>query len=63
MEAVVTNGLQSSVSETPDRLVLHADRVTLLDVFKVEGVGKPLSLSGVIVSIRVYYNMHRHHDH
>ncbi|KAK7693476.1 hypothetical protein QCA50_003044 [Cerrena zonata] len=58
IESVVANGSQSTDSASPDRLVLHADRTTLLDLFKVEGVGKPLSLSGVIADLtesKAYY--------
>lgn len=62
IESVVANGAQSTDSASPDRLVLHADRTTLLDLFKVEGVGKPLSLSGVIVSFLVYFYIHHRHD-
>ena len=63
LEAVVINGFQSSDSVLSDKLILHADRTTLLDIFKVEGVGKPLSLSGIIVSPLVHYEVCYPHDH
>lgn len=40
----------SSTGVSPDRLVMHAYGVTLVDKFRVEGVGKPLSIPTVIVS-------------
>ncbi|OCH92214.1 hypothetical protein OBBRIDRAFT_818381 [Obba rivulosa] len=53
LEAIVLAGWQAqSQPSNPDRLVLHADRVTLPESFRYEGVGKPLSLATVIVSTR-----------
>ena len=44
---------RSSVGASPDRLVMHAYGAALADKFRVEGVGKPLSIPTVIVSARV----------
>ena len=43
LESFVSEGLQT------DRLVLHASR-SLADTLRVDGVGKPLGLSTVVVS-------------
>ncbi|KIY72107.1 hypothetical protein CYLTODRAFT_344696 [Cylindrobasidium torrendii FP15055 ss-10] len=47
LESLVSQGAQASTS---DRLVLVASRA-LLDTLKVDGVGKPIALGNVIVSI------------
>ena len=39
-----------NAAAAPDRLVLHASGVAFADNFRVEGVGKPLSIPTVIVS-------------
>ncbi|KAH9854222.1 hypothetical protein C2E23DRAFT_754053 [Lenzites betulinus] len=39
-----------SANATPDRIVLHAPGVAFVEHFRVEGVGKPLSIPTVIVS-------------
>lgn len=53
LEAVVLKGWQShSATETGsvDKLILHANGPALAEVFRLEGVGKPIGLPGVIVS-------------
>jgi len=54
-------GWQSqSQASNPDRLVLHADGVSIPESFRYEGVGKPLSLATVIVelcSMKAYYSL------
>ena len=39
-----------NAAAAPNRLVLHANGVSFADNFRVEGVGKPLSIPTVIVS-------------
>ncbi|KAI0797955.1 hypothetical protein C8Q75DRAFT_740149 [Abortiporus biennis] len=54
LEAVVLRGWQSSSSTdslTSDRLILHASGPTFSEEFRFEGVGKPLSLAGVIAEL------------
>ncbi|EPQ58042.1 hypothetical protein GLOTRDRAFT_72055 [Gloeophyllum trabeum ATCC 11539] len=48
LEAVVSKGWQHEASQ--DRLILHASP-SLAEVFRYEGVGKPLSLSTVITEL------------
>lgn len=53
LEAIVLNGWQSNSSaesSSPDRLVFHAPGTTIIEQFRLEGVGKPLGLATVIVS-------------
>ena len=52
LEAAVYKGWQSHSSDTADgdRLILHVGGPALADVFRLEGVGKPIGLPGVIVS-------------
>lgn len=57
LEAVLLAGWQSQPSSTPDRLVLHASGSSLADEFRYEGIGKPLSLAGVIVGILTSYTI------
>ncbi|EMD38002.1 hypothetical protein CERSUDRAFT_152616 [Gelatoporia subvermispora B] len=61
LEAVVLAGWQpSSHGATPDRIVLHADKVSLAESFRYEGVGKPLSLATVIAELcnsRNYFSL------
>ncbi|KAM5535167.1 hypothetical protein V8D89_011103 [Ganoderma adspersum] len=42
---------RSSAGASPDRLVMHAYGVALADKFRVEGVGKPLSIPTVIFEL------------
>ncbi|KAI0082613.1 hypothetical protein K474DRAFT_1585221 [Panus rudis PR-1116 ss-1] len=50
LETVVSTGWQYSEPKETDRLVLHASP-SLVDLFRFEGVGKPLSLAGVIADL------------
>lgn len=65
LEAALLRGWlseSSTASSAPDRLVLHAYGVTFADRFRVEGVGKPLSIPTVIVSpICMCYNSRAPH--
>ena len=52
LEIVVLQGWQSPSdgdSKTTDRLILHARGASLSEEFRYDGVGKPLSLAGIIV--------------
>lgn len=54
LEAAVLKGWQSSSNSEAgqsDRLILHASGPALAEVFRYEGVGKPLGLATVIVSL------------
>ncbi|KAF8623494.1 hypothetical protein AX15_006277 [Amanita polypyramis BW_CC] len=53
LESVVSSGAQHTrdTANTSGRLVLHVGR-SLMDSFKVEGVGKPLGLGAVIDELR-----------
>ncbi|KAJ3552379.1 hypothetical protein NM688_g4178 [Phlebia brevispora] len=61
LEAVVLKGWQTpSATETScsDRLILHANGPALAEVFRYEGVGKPLGLAAVIAELaesKAYY--------
>lgn len=62
LEAALLRGWlseSSTLSAVPDRLVLHAYGVAFADRFRVEGVGKPLSIPTVIVSIVSLVFRHR----
>jgi charged multivesicular body protein 7 len=51
LEEVVSSGMQGRLCPSDgSKLVLMANR-SLLDMFRVEGVGKPLGLAAVVVSI------------
>lgn len=57
LEAIVLEGgeAQSSTHSTnPDRLIFHAVGPQIIEQFRVEGVGKPLGLTSVIVSTSLY---------
>ena len=54
LEASLLRGWLSDnhgLATAPDRLVLHAHGVTFADRYRMEGVGKPLSIPTVIVSV------------
>lgn len=54
LETIVLNGWQagatSASTSAADRLVFHAPGPIIMDNFRMEGVGKPLALTTVIVS-------------
>ncbi len=53
LESMLLRGWLSdthNANATPDRIVLHATGVAFTEHFRVEGVGKPLSIPTVIVS-------------
>ncbi|GBE82176.1 Snf7-domain-containing protein [Sparassis latifolia] len=63
LEALVAKGWMSrqhAHPANPDRLILHAVGPSIAEEFRVEGVGKPLSLPTVIAelcSTKVYYSL------
>lgn len=51
LEAALLSGWQSHPSSNPDRLSLHVNGSSFAEEFRFEGIGKPLSLAGVIAEL------------
>ena len=63
LETAVLEGWQAhSTTDTNhiDRLILHAHGPAFAEVFRLEGVGKPIGLAGVIVSPCIDFSLMRY---